>query len=136
MTDPVPPKNSAPFSAPVVKCVLTDIYPSHISLHTVYSYGFICIIIWFIAVPQLDHKLHKDCEISPPAIIVVQQEWVSESHSVVSNSLGPHTVHGILQTRILKVAFPFSRGSSQARDQTQVSYTADGFLTSWASSPA
>ena len=31
-------------------------------------------------------------------------------------------VHGILQARILEwVAFPFSRGSSQPRDQTQVS---------------
>ena len=33
-----------------------------------------------------------------------------------------YTVHGILQARILKwVAFPFSRGYSQPRDQTQVS---------------
>ena len=33
-----------------------------------------------------------------------------------------YTVHGILQARILEwVAFPFSRGSSQPRDQTQVS---------------
>ena len=33
-----------------------------------------------------------------------------------------YTVHGILQARILEwVAFPFSRGSSQSRDQTQVS---------------
>ena len=40
------------------------------------------------------------------------------------------TVHGILQARILEwVAFPFSRGSSQARDQTQVSHTAGGFFT-------
>ena len=32
-----------------------------------------------------------------------------------------YTVHGILQARILEwVAFPFSRGSSQLRDQTQV----------------
>ena len=69
--------------------------PPHVSLHTVYNYGFICIIIWFIAVPQLDHKLHKDCEISPPAVIVVQHEWVSESYSVVSNSLGPH---GLIQS--------------------------------------
>ena len=31
-----------------------------------------------------------------------------------------HTVHGILQARILEcVAFPFSRGSSQPRDRTQ-----------------
>ena len=40
------------------------------------------------------------------------------------------TVHGVLQARILEwVAFPFSRGSSQPRDQTQVSHTAGGFLT-------
>ena len=33
-----------------------------------------------------------------------------------------YTVHGILQARILEwVAFPFPRGSSQPRDQTQVS---------------
>ena len=43
-----------------------------------------------------------------------------------------YTVHGILQARILEwVAFPFSRGSSQPRDQTQVSRTAGGFFTSW-----
>ena len=40
------------------------------------------------------------------------------------------TVHGILQARILEsVAFPFSRGSSQPRDQTQVSHTAGRFFT-------
>ena len=40
-----------------------------------------------------------------------------------------YTVHGILQTRILEwVAFPFSRGPSQPRDQTQVSRIAGGFL--------
>jgi len=33
-----------------------------------------------------------------------------------------YAVHGILQARILEwVAFPFSKGSSQPRDQTQVS---------------
>ena len=62
----------------------------------------------------------------------------SESHSVVSNSLQSHglymdyTVHGILQARILQwVAFPFSRGSFQPRDRTQVSHIAGGFFTSW-----
>ena len=43
-----------------------------------------------------------------------------------------YTVHGILQARILEwVAFPFSRGSSQPRDWTQVSRIAGGFFTSW-----
>ena len=42
-----------------------------------------------------------------------------------------YTVHGILWARILEwVAFPFSRGSSQPRDQTQVSCIAGGFFTS------
>ena len=42
-----------------------------------------------------------------------------------------HIVHGILQARILEwVAVPFSKGSSQLRDQTQVSLIAGGFLTS------
>ena len=42
-----------------------------------------------------------------------------------------YRVHGILQARILAwVAFPFSRGSSQPRDQTQVSQIAGGFFTS------
>ena len=44
-----------------------------------------------------------------------------------------YTVHGILQARILEwIAFPFSKGSSYPRDQTQVSYLAGGFITSWA----
>ena len=43
-----------------------------------------------------------------------------------------YTVHGILQARILEwVAFPFSRGSSQPRDRTQVSHIAGRFFTSW-----
>ena len=42
-----------------------------------------------------------------------------------------YTVHGILQARILEwVAFPFSWGSFQLRDQTQVSCIAGGFFTS------
>ena len=43
------------------------------------------------------------------------------------------TVHGILQARILEwVTFPFSRGSSQPRNQTRVSCIAGGFFTNWA----
>ena len=62
----------------------------------------------------------------------------SESHSVVS-LCDPmdSTVHGILQARILDwVAFPFSKGSSQPRDRTQVSHTAGRFFTSWATKEA
>ena len=59
----------------------------------------------------------------------------SESHLVVSNSLWPHGLYcaWILQARILEwVAIPFSRGSSQPRDRTQVSLIAGEFFTIWA----
>ena len=47
------------------------------------------------------------------------------------------TVHGILHTRILEwVAFPFSRGSFQPRDRTQVSCIASRLFTSWATREA
>jgi len=40
------------------------------------------------------------------------------------------SVHGILQARILEcIAIPFFRGSSQPRDQTQVSCIAGRFFT-------
>ena len=45
-------------------------------------------------------------------------------------------VHGIQARTPELVDFPFSRGSSQPRDQTQVSHTADGFFTIWATREA
>ena len=40
-----------------------------------------------------------------------------------------YIVHGILQAKILEwVAFPFTRGSSQPRDWTQVSHIAGSFF--------
>ena len=47
------------------------------------------------------------------------------------------SVHGILQARTLEwVAIPFSRGSSQSRDQIQVFRTAGRFFTIWATREA
>ena len=47
------------------------------------------------------------------------------------------SVHGILQARVLEwVAMPSSRGSSQHRDQTQVSHLAGGFFIIWATREA
>ena len=48
-----------------------------------------------------------------------------------------YTVHGIMQARIMEwVAIPFSRGSSQPRDWTQVSHVTGRFFTSWATTEA
>ena len=52
-------------------------------------------------------------------------------------SLPGSSVRGILQARILEwVAIPFSWGSSQPRDQTQVSCIAGRFFTVWATREA
>ena len=74
---------------------------------------------------------------SPTSICKPNNE--SENLSVMSNSLQPmdYTVHRILQARILEwIPFPFSKGSSQPRDQIQVSHIAGGFFSSWATREA
>ena len=63
----------------------------------------------------------------------ILREWVKVAQSCLTfcNPMD-YTVHGILQARILEwVAFPFSRGSSQPRDQTGVSCIAGRFFTNW-----
>ena len=60
---------------------------------------------------------------------------LSESLSVVSNSLRPHGLYSPWNSpgRNTGVgSLPFSRGSSQLRDRTQVSHAAGRFFTSWA----
>ena len=57
---------------------------------------------------------------------------ISQSCLALCNPMD-YTVHGIPQARILEwVDFPFSRGSSQPRNRTQLSHIAGEFLTIWA----
>ena len=61
-----------------------------------------------------------------------QVKWsgaqVAQSHRILCDPMD-YTVHEILQARILEWAsFPFSRGSSQPRNRTQVSCIAGGSL--------
>ena len=61
---------------------------------------------------------------------IVLKVKVAQSCPTLCNPMD-YTVHGILQARILEwVVFPFCRGSSQPRDQAQVSCLANGFFTS------
>ena len=83
---------------------------------------------------------HRSVILKRDLIISKEQESESENRSFVSDSLQPHglyIVFGILQARILEwVAFPFSTGSSQPRDGTQVSHIAGRFFISWATREA
>ena len=63
----------------------------------------------------LTHSYHLEM------VCVKVKVKVAQSCPTLCNPMG-YTVHGILQARILEwVAFPFSRGSSQSMDRTQVS---------------
>ena len=62
---------------------------------------------------------------------LLKVKW-SESHWIVSDSLWPHGLYSPWNSpgQILEwVAFPFPSGSSQPREQTEVSHIAGGFLT-------
>jgi len=113
-----------------------------------YSVNFRCTAKWF---SYADTYIQSSPD--PFPIYIITEYWVefpvlyseseSVSHSVltVCNSMDcsppGSSVHGILQARILEwVATPFSRGSSQARDQTQASCIAGGFFTVWATREA
>ena len=102
----------------------------------VQNFGFLICKIGTIIVnhDRISLGVAKSCfwKLSPRKWLKV---WHWNSLSCVRLFCNPmdYTVHGILQGRILEwVAFPFSRGSSKPRDQTQVSYIAGGFFTSWA----
>ena len=57
---------------------------------------------------------------------------ITQSYVTLCNPID-YTVCRILQARILEwVAISFSRGFSQPREKTQVSWIADRFFTSWA----
>ena len=63
---------------------------------------------------------------------IVFRKWKLKLHSTLCDPMGCIAL-GIPQARILEwVAFPFFRGSSRPRDQTQVSCIASRFFTSWA----
>ena len=69
-------------------------------------------------------------------MLYYEWKWKSLSPVWLCNSMD-YRVHEILQDRILEwVAFPFSRGSSHPRDRTQVSHSAGGFFTTWATREA
>ena len=61
--------------------------------------------------------------------------YICESCSIMSNSLWPHGLYSPWNSPGQNTgvgSIPFSRGSSQPRDQTQVCHIACGFFTSWA----
>ena len=116
------------------------VYPYHLTIHTVLTPGF-CFWYWTIVVlkgtiggnwvnflPELFLQFPVYVCV---CVCVYMKVKVAQSCLTLCDPLD-YKVLGILQARILEwVAFPFSRGSSQPRDETQVSSTAGRFFTSW-----
>ena len=62
---------------------------------------------------------------------LVTKLWLLRPHGLCSPP--GSSIQGLLQARILeRVAISFSRGSSQPRNWTRVSFTAGRFFTNWA----
>ena len=83
------------------------------------------------------HGAHASAKFALSVPTMWVSEWVrkgkSLSHVRLFATPMDYSVYGIFQARVLEwAALPFSRGSSQPRDRTQVSHIAGGFLTSWA----
>ena len=72
-------------------------------------------------------------------VYILRLKTESESNSVASDPLWPHCLYSPWNSpsqNTVMSSLPFSRGSSQSRDQTQVSHIAGGFFTSWATREA
>ena len=98
----------------------------HISLSFVLSFKLKCFgninsYLWLIDLTENFIDAIKDFKVK----VKVTQSCPTPCDPV------DYTVYGILQARILEwVAVPVSRGSSQPRNQTQVSRVAGGFFIS------
>ena len=101
----------------------------HLSTEIATSFKLVPLTTKTEAVTWLNNRIHSSTtKLRPPA----PSPTLLSTHSVKVKvaqlcptlcNLMDYTVHGILQARIQEwVAFPFSRGSSQPKDRTQVSW--------------
>ena len=82
----------------------------------------------------MEYKLQKHLfiilETAVFSVLCLVTQWCPTLCDPMDCSPPGSSVHGILQARILEwVAMSSSRGSSHARDRTQVSCIAGGFFT-------
>ena len=101
-----------------------------LSEQTLFLWWLIC--LWLVGHSfQGKTTLGADLYLQPSHVLVAQS--CQTLCDPMDDSPSGSSVHGILQARILEwVALPFSKGSSQPRDWTQVSCIAGGFFTVWA----
>ena len=114
-----------------------DLLPSHSLPH---SHSWVC---WKVSLnqencfqPTFTHDQQAQTQHCPAKKLKVTQSSPTLCNPMDYSPPGS-SAHGICQARILEwIATPFSRGSSQPRDRTQVSHVAGGFFTTWATREA
>ena len=99
------------------------------------------VLVWFslwrghvsFSLPEIIHRwVWSGCILWGVCVCLLAAQLCPTPCNPMDYSLLGSSLHGILQTRILEwVAIPFSRGSFQPRDWTQVSCVADRFFTVW-----
>ena len=86
-------------------------------------------------------QVRRNCPLRASPSLGESESEVAQSCPTLCDPMDcslPHSsVHGIFQAIVLEwVASSFSRGSSQPRDQSQVSHVAGRFFTTWATREA
>ena len=104
----------------------------------------LCLISWVVSTLYIwVHFIIHVNNISPFFLFILQKLKLNMNMKLLSHvrlfatpmdcSLPGSSVHGIFQAIVLEwIAISFSRGSSQPRDQTQVSCIIDRYFTVWA----
>ena len=83
----------------------------------------------FSDISKLVKKIMLQSILLDPLLVLITQLYLTLCDPI-DCSLPGSSAHGISQARILEwVAIPFSRESSQARDETQVSHAAGRLFT-------
>ena len=96
-----------------------------------FSLCFLILLSWIT--PTIKPLTLKPMSLALLSMCVLVAQSCPTLCSSTDHSPPGSSVHGILQARILQwVAVPFFRGSSQPRDQTQVSHIAGRLFTIWA----
>ena len=96
-----------------------------------FSLCFLILLSWIT--PTIKPLILKPMSLALLSVCVLVAQSCLTLCSSTDRSPPGSSVHGILQARILQwVAVPFFRGSSQPRDQTQVSHIAGRLFTIWA----
>ena len=136
----------------MIECYVTRISLAPWTLRTNWHSNFVSHLTFWVFIPTVSsliqellpgkhshfgflnprHQLFNHSCMEPKKVKVLVTQSCLTLCDPMDGSSPDSSVHRTLQARILKwVTIPFSRGSSQPKDRTQVSHIAGRFFTIW-----